>query len=1079
MLEVFKGFHKKPDYQNQYITQINRQASHFPWSAYENEVQAKFRLRSKYSISLDGEWDFLYASSPENLPEAFAEQNADISKWGKISVPGNWELQGYGKPVYVNTLYPFKDGVKENYLLEISNKKQYDIYSKYNPPFIPEENACGIYRRNFTLPSSFDGRSVFVCFKGVEAAYYLWVNGRPVGYSQDSKLPSEFEITEYLIPGENMIALVVLRFCDGTWLEDQDYFHLSGIYRSVELIAKPKTHIQDFKIDAEPDNKGGGVLRARCFVNRSEGFADYRIKFCLYNPDGVQLAQLEKPIAVSSPILGMGSGRGFKGMRQINGSAVLELKINDVLPWSFDKPHLYTVVLILVDSNGNETDFESCRIGFRKICIENNIIKLNGKRIVFRGVNRHEFAWPTGRTVSREHMVKEIKLMKQLNFNAVRTSHYPNDPMWFDLCDEYGLLVVCEANLETHGIAGSIANNPEWAEAMLERARRMVLTHKNHPCIVSWSLGNESGYGAGHAAMANWIREYDGTRLVQYENNDPDQIASDIKCTMYPPMHLLESMIANNRDRRPIVLVEYAYQIANSIGNYEQFNYLAEKHEIFQGGFVWDWQDKCLPAVNKNGETFFGFGGDWNEEIVDWVCPEFMCANGVVLADLTIKPSAWEIKQGQAPVIIERVYQGKNHFLLKNRTHAIDFDSLTLAYEIVVSGDKIFEKNVTLAKKQRSDNEEISVILNDNTDVGLYASPIDLSHDDLLFTPDMSAALSFTHEVYLNIKVQTAADFPWAAKGHELASYQFEIKGSAPILSKKTSGKVLNISKAAEIITVSGVGFTAQFDCAQNLLCGYEKNGKAYLLSGGTENFSRGRTGLHLGDKWWGESNALWDSFLPGKLNRNPCGAEYGFLDNTAAARIIFTNEISGDNGVICSQVSYTIYSDGDIEVDAMMDIDSAFVHMPRFGLEFIAAEGFNELCWYGRGPLESYCDRKLAAHIGKFASTVESNHFPFVPVSHNGSHADTRWFTLENRNVGKIMFSGSKFSFNVHHNTVEDYWSARHDHELIRRKEVYVNVDGAMAGIGGDMAWSTELADKHKVHAGERHFRFIISFPM
>ena len=1075
MLEAFKDFHKKPDYQNQYITQINRQPSHFPWGAYECSAQAKLRQRSKHLLSLDGEWNFFYASSPDNLPESFAERNADISGWGKILVPGNWELQGYGKPVYVNTLYPFKDGVKENYLLEISKKKQYDIYSKYNPPFVPEKNSCGIYRRCFTLPSSFDGRSVFVCFNGVESAYYLWVNGQPVGYSQDSKLPSEFEITEYLTPGENIIALVVLRFCDGTWMEDQDYFHLSGIFRSVELIAKPSIRIQDFKVDAEPDNRKG-VIRARCFINRSESFADYRVKFCLYSPDGDQLAQLEKPIAVSSPIFGMGSGRGFKGMRQISGSAGFELQINDALPWSFDKPQLYTVVFVLLDSNRNETDFESCRIGFRKICIENNVIQLNGKRIVFRGINRHEFAWPTGRTVSWEHMVMEIKLMKQLNFNAVRTSHYPNDPMWYDLCDEYGLLVVCEANLETHGIAGSITNNPEWAEAMLERARRMVLTHKNHPCIVSWSLGNESGYGPGHAAMANWIREYDSTRLVQYENNDPSLIASDIKCTMYPPMLLLESMIADNRDRRPIVLVEYAYQIANSTGNYEKFNSLAEKYEIFQGGFVWDWQDKCLPAVDKNGMTFFGYGGDWDEEIIDWVCPEFMCANGVVLADLRIKPCAWEIKQGQAPVIVERI-QKSNYFLLKNRTHALDFDVLSLDYEIVASGEKIIEESIPLSKYEKLNTEEAWIRLNGNTDGGLYVSPIELSHDDLLFTLDLSAASSISHEVYLNIKVKTDVDFPWADKGHELATYQFELKGRASISAKSKSGKSLYLNRVADIITVSGVDFKAHFDCAQNLLCGYEKNGKSYLLKGGNENFIRGRTGLHLERKWWGESNELWSSFLPGRLNRKPCDAIYRFLESTEVAQIIFTNAISGDKAAIYSQVSYTIYSDGDIEVNSTVDIDSAFVHVPRIGLGFIAAEGFDKLSWYGRGPRESYCDRKLVALVGKFTSTVESTHFPFVPVSHNGSHADTRWFTLENKNDGKIMFSGAQFSFNVHHNTVEDYWNASHEHELIRRKEVYINVDGAMAGIGGDMAWSTELADKHKVHAGEHHFKFIISF--
>jgi len=1079
MSEAFKNFHKKQDYQNQYITQINRQPSHCPWGAYESEIQAKLRLSSKYIASLDGEWDFIHVPSVDNLPEGFAGQNADLLVWEKISVPGNWELQGFGKPVYVNTLYPFKDGVKDNYLLEISEKKQYDIYGKYNPPFVPKENSCGIYRRRFILPSSFEERCVFVCFNGVESAYYLWVNGEPVGYSQDSKTPSEFEITDHLIPGENVITLAVLRFCDGTWLEDQDYFHLSGIFRSAYLIAKPSIRIQDFKVDAEPDNREGGILRARCFVNRTGGFADYRVKLCLYNPDGNLVAQSEQPIAVTTPIMGMGSGRGYKGIRQISTSAVFEIKLNEALPWSFDKPHLYTVVFVLLDPLGNEADFESCRIGFRKICIENNVIKLNGKRVVFRGVNRHEFAWPTGRTVSREHMIKEIKLMKQLNFNAVRTSHYPNDPLWYDLCDEYGLLVVCEANLETHGLAGSITNNPEWAEAMLERARRMVLNHKNHACIVSWSLGNESGYGPGHAAMANWIREYDSTRLVQYENNDPGLIASDIKCTMYPPIHLLNEMIADNRDRRPIVLVEYAYQIANSIGNFEQFNHLVEKYEIFQGGFVWDWQDKCLPAINEKGETYFGFGGDWDEEIIDWVCPEFMCANGVVLSDLTIKPFGWEIKQGQSPFIVEKVHNNNNCYLLKNRTHALDFDEVMLDYEIVVKGEKIIERRINLCEFNRLSEEESLKLINGNVNSGLYVSPTEILNNEMIFIVDLSEIPSYSHDVYLNIIVKTAVDFPWADKGHELANYQFELKGHASVAPKIAPlGKALCLNRYSDIITVSGTDFKASFDCAQNLLCGYEKNGKPYLLSGGSENFIRGRSGLHLGSKWWGETNELWSSFLPGKLKRNPTGVNYGFLDDAGSARIIFTNEISGDKGKIYSRLSYTIFNDGDIEVDAALDIDSAFIHLPRIGLCFVAAEGFNELCWYGRGPNESYCDRKLAAHIGKYTSTVEATHFPFVPVSHNGSHYDTKWLMLENLKVGKILISGSQFSFDVHHNTVGDYWDVLHEHELLRRKEVYINIDGAMAGIGGEMAWSTELDDRHKVHARKYQFGFIISFP-
>ncbi|HHY83492.1 MAG TPA: DUF4981 domain-containing protein [Clostridiales bacterium] len=1053
MMNLLREFHKKPDYQNQYITQINREPAHYPWGAYESTERARSEGKSKYILSLDGEWDFMLLDNISQLPDGFNKPDADLSNWGRIKVPGNWELQGYGKPVYTNVLYPFKDAPGEKYLLNISKNKNHDICHRYNPPYVPEENACGVYRRTFILPDSFDGKCIFVNFKGVESAYYLWINGHPVGYSQDSKLPSEFEITEYLIPGENLITLAVLRFCDGTWLEDQDYFHLSGIFRSVSLIAKPKLRIQDFKVDAEPDGKGSGMLNARCFVNRTEGFADSRIKLSLYDPEGRLIVETIKPVDTNSPIYGMGTGWHYRRMRPISESAFFELNIKDILPWSFDKPNLYRAVFTLIDGDGAEQDFEACNVGFRKISIENNVIKLNGKRVVFRGTNRHEHYWLTGRAVSKEHMIEEIKLMKRLNFNAVRTSHYPDDPIWYDLCDKYGLMVVCETNLETHGIGGNITNSPEWAEAMLERARRMVLTHKNHPSIVSWSLGNESGYGPGHAAMANWIREYDGTRLVQYENNDPGLIASDIKCTMYPNMEILHDMIADNNDRRPIVMIEYAYQITNSSGCFEMFNYLAEKYEIFQGGFVWDWQDKCLPAVNEKGETFAGFGGDWDEEITDWQVPYYMCANGVVLSDLTPKPSALELKQGQAPFIVKADRQKYNCFVLKNRTHDIGFDEITLDYEILVYGKCVENGSIKLPSDANPD-------------------------EDYLFEVDLSPVEGETNEVYINFSIRTAVDYPWADKGHEIANYQFELKGPAPAMPKgNVPGKPLSVIKDENLLTVKGGDFEVIFDCRDNVLIGYERNEKKYLSNGGKENFSRGRTGLHMEAKWWGEANELWSCLMPGRLERVPLDVDYGISYKDGNAFVSFTNKIIGDKGCIYSRITYTVYKDGDIQVNAQFDIDSKYIHVPRVGLTFEAPKGFEILRWYGRGPGESYCDRKLSAPVGEYATTVEQTHFPFVPVSHNGSHADTRWFVLEDENGSSITFAGSLFTFDVHHNSVEDYWNARHDHELIRREEIFINIDGAMAGIGGNMAWSTELDDRHKVFAGRYMFEFTMSF--
>ena len=1043
---MFNGFHRRDDWQNQMVTAINREPAHIPWGAYISGDEAKERRGSGFAMSLDGQWEFTLADTAGSVPEGFFK--ADYKDgFAPINVPGSWELQGWDKPVYVNTLYPFLPGVDAPYLTKVRKEGERNSHEEYTPPFVPgPQNHVGLYRKVFTLPGAFDGRDVFMCCDGVEGAYYLWVNGNPVGYSQDSKLPSEFNITPYLCKGENLIAMAVLRFSDGTWLEDQDYFHISGIFRSVRLIAKPKTRITDIQADAKPLYNGGGRITARVSVNRFEYFADYRVRLSLYDPGGGLVCRYERPIDTLSEITGKWrmSPPPYKKLPQ---SAWFEFDVGDIAEWSTDSPVLYTVVAELVDPAGNELDFESARLGFREIKIENNIIKLNGKRFVFRGVNRHDWAWPTGRTVSTDHMIAEIRRMKELNFNSVRTSHYPDDPRWYDLCDEYGLAVVCEANVETHGGAANITHDPEWSSAMLERARRMVCIHKNHPCIVSWSLGNESGFGPNHAAMANWIREYDPTRLVQYENCDPGSIGSDIKCTMYPHIEAIHKMIADNDDRRPIVLVEYVYQIANAGGGMDQFNYFAETYDIFQGGFVWDWQDKCLPAKTPDGTVYYGYGGDWGEEVVDWECPEYMVANGVVHPDLTPKPCAFEIKQGQAPVIIEKAEgpnAADNLYIFKNRFHGRS--SKTLRCEAVLSAEGI-------------ETERIPINLPE-TQAGCSC--------EFTFSPQSELG----PETYVTFTVTLAEDDLLLPAGHEVAAYQFCLRGRKAAFGPALSGTV-KADLDGDILNAQGGGWAARFDLAKGLLSRYERGGVFYF-SGGMENVSRGRCGMHLEDKWWGPVQGIWDSVKPGALSREFIGAAHS--SNANWVQVCFHSRLKGEKGEILTQTIYTVTGDGTIQVDVTTDIDSAFVHVPRTGIGFVVEEGFRDLTWFGRGPGESFCDRKLAALVGRYSCTVEDTHFPFVPPSHNGSHTDTRWLALADKDGREIKISGTDFSFDVHHNTVEEYWNARHDHELIRHRESFLYLDGKHAGIGGDMAWSTEINEKHLVPAGVYRYGFVVA---
>lgn len=1065
----FKAFHQLPDTQNQHVTQLNRELSHSPWHAYASFEQAKCREDSPYVQSLCGTWDFSLFHGVDELPADWEAEEA--IHWSPITVPGNWEVQGFEPPIYTNVVYPFPMTEDAPYLLRPSKSANPYTYN-YRFPKTPENCAIGVYRRTFSVPDSFEGRSLYLSFEGVENAYYLYVNGQPVGYSQDSKLPSEFDVSDYAHPGENTLLLVVFQFTDGTWLEDQDYFHLSGIYRPCALIAKPKAHIRDYRVDAQPDaGFSGGTLHARCFINEVTDYADYQIRCSLFDGDEL-VAEETSQIDISSPIFGMGNGWHLTGQRAERGSARFELKLDRVKLWNVDTPYLYTAVFTLIDPDGNEIDFESVRTGFRKVEIKDHVIHLNGKRVVFRGVNRHEHEFLGGRTVTREHMIREICLMKQNNFNAVRTCHYPDMPLWYDLCDEYGLMLVCETNIETHGTTGDITNHPDWAEAMLERAKRMVLVHKNHPSIVSWSMGNESGHGPNHAAMANWVREYDPTRLVQYENNDPGPRTSDIKCTMYPPMDLLLSMIADNQDRRPIVMVEYAYQISNTTGAYNQFNELAEKYEIFQGGFVWDWQDKCLPAKTTDGTQYEGFGGDFGESVVDWAVPTYMCANGVVLPDLTPKPCLAEMKEGHTPVLIEEVNAANGCYQVKNRTQGIPTDDLTFTYHLDVRGKTVASGTLSpvLPKTHR---EAVKLIYGDSLNE-LTLAPVVFEEEQKLLLVDLSPVQNETNEVYLTIEVHTTKDYCWANAGHCITSKQFELRGAAPVSVPAPVSETLSVTEDEDRLVVRGASFELVFDTKEHLIVSYQKDGETYLSAGsGREVFTRGRSGLQLeAERWWGKPQADFDHF--NDLVRQPQWMDYAVNRSQTCASITMHTLLTGQSGDIRSTLTYTVYGDGTLKVDADVQMDQNFGMVPRVGLEFVVPEGFEQLSWYGRGPGESYCDRKAASPVGLYSCNVEDTHFPFIPVSENGAHCDTRSMTLTNE-ARALSVEGSLFSFDVHHNTIDEYRTVLHEHELVRHPESYLHLDGYRSGIGGDMAWSTEIDPNDVLHAGNFRFGFIL----
>ncbi len=1050
------SFHRKNDWENLDVTSINREASHSPWGAYETADQAAscHRTVSAWTECLDGQWKFAYYGSPTEV-EPFWQTEFPVQSWAEIQVPGNWELQGFGEPIYTNYVYPWDHRIDSAENLQ-PRQQGSGRRGVPNPPHVPQDNPTGCYRRTFHIPEGWLDRDIFVYFKGVETAYYLWINGEAVGYSQDSKLPSEFCLTPYVKAGENTIAVQVMRFAESIYLEDQDYWHLSGIFRSVYLYAKPKTRIVDWKVDAVPDlHHGFGTVTADLQTNRFPGFADCQVKMDILDSHGRALASATAPIQAVA---------GYRSDEYPTANtARLQLQLDAVDTWTPETPTLYTVVFTLVARDGADLDFESCRIGFKTVEIKDGVILLNGQRLLVRGVNRHEHEAYGGRTVSSEHMVEEIKLMKQLNINSVRTCHYPDDPLWYDLCDQWGILVVCECNVETHGVMGALTHNPVWGTNFLERAVRMVLTHKNHPSIYSWSLGNESGTGPNHAAMAGWIREYQPSCLCQYEAGAPGPNVSDVRGNMYAQQEDIMKMLTDPWDTRPVVLVEYLYQIRNAGGGMHKFYDLMENHPRFQGGYIWDWQDKCLINTNEDGQEYFAYGGDFGERLVDWEIPLFMTNNGIVLPDLTPKPVAWEVKQVYCPIVLEiprpspwDLKDGFGRYVIKNRSLKWDSSHYAVYYAVRENGRVVQRGSVPIPHLEPGQDADLTF--------------------DETYPQNPNA------QYHVEFVVTYSQDTPYAQAGDELGCYQFALPSGRFASEKRakqadTAGNLVSIQEEASQYRVAGTDFSAVVDKQSGLLRSLVKGGMEFLEAGPVECFTRPYSGLDAQEGWG--KYPLWNVLDSGntkaelrRLTVVPLGSDRVQMECIREIQCGHTS---------CGIVVYnrmTLDAQGNLEAVHQFQIDPTFLDLPRVGVELVLPDGFTGIEYFGMGPGENYRDRKEAAKLGVFENAIAGEHFPFIPPSECGGHEDTRWLAVKGSSGKELTVTGSApFHFDIHHNSIDDYKRATHQHNLVQRQETYLHIDAAHAGIGSDMGWSSMLVDENKVKARPYVLAYTISF--
>jgi beta-galactosidase len=772
------------DWENPGISGINKEAGHSTLMPFADRsaALAGSREESPFYQSLNGAWQFTAAPNPASAPVGFEAPDFDASNWDSIQVPGNWQLQGdYDIPIYVNVQYPFP--VDDN--LSVPR----------------EDNPTGSYRRTFTVPQGWEGRQVFISFEGVDSAFHLWINGQPVGFSKESRLTAEFDITPYLRPGENTVAARVYRWSDGSYLEDQDFWRLSGIYRDVYLWSAPPVHVRDFFITTDLDEDyRDAILRVSADLRSytDENAEDYTLEAVLHNADGAEVARQSVPFTLHP-----------------RGEITLELAqpVENPHKWTDETPYLYTLVLSLVDAQGELVEALSSRVGFRKVEIIGGAICLNGRPVLLKGVNRHEHDPITGHAVSVESMVRDIELMMQHNVNAVRTSHYPNDPRWYDLCDQYGILLYDEANLESHGVWDRLAKDPAWHDAFVDRAVRMVERDKNHPSVIVWSLGNESGYGPNHDAMADWIRARDHTRLIHYHPAEDSPIV-DILGPMYPPVAQIIAMAQKPGETRPVVMCEYAHSMGNSTGNLKEYWDAIRAYSRLCGGFIWDWVDQGLER-ETGGVKWFAYGGDFGDQPNDGP----FCINGLVGPDRFVHPGLIEYKKILEPVVVEPVDLSEGCVSMTNRYHFSDLSGLEIVWRVSTDGQAL--QTGTLQAPTAQPGETVELVI-----------------------PYQQPQAQPATEYWLELSFRLPQAQRWASAGHEVAWAQMALPVEAPAAprSEPASPRAVQVKEDHDILIISGDDFRVVFAKDSGQITSYQSGGCELVATGPAVNLWRAPT---------------------------------------------------------------------------------------------------------------------------------------------------------------------------------------------------------------------------------------------
>jgi beta-galactosidase len=968
-------------------------------------------------MSLNGPWKFRWSARPADRPLEFWRLAADVSGWAETPVPSDWMFQGYDYPIYVNSSYEFARNPK--------------------PPFVSHDhNSVGSYRRSFTVPADWAGMDVYLHFGAVKSFFYVWINGEKVGLSKDSKTPAEFEITRFLKPRENVIAAEVYRWSDGSYLECQDFWRLAGIERDVYLYAAPKVRIRDFEVRAGLD---GTYRNGRLEVTvelagiAAKDSSIGTVGLSLFDPSGRRVLSA-KELAVAEP-----DGAGPSRVR-------FEANVAAVRRWSAETPELYRLVLELRDAAGRALEAVTSKIGFRTSEIKDGHLLVNGAAVLLKGVNRHEHDPYTGHVLSEESMRLDIELMKRSNINAVRTCHYPNDPRWYELCDEYGLYVVDEANIESHGMGygpKSLAKDPAWGPAHLDRVRRMVERDKNHPSVIIWSLGNEAGDGVNFEEAYRWLKARDPSRPVQYERAEL-RPHTDIYCPMYAS---IEEMLkyASTKQARPLIQCEYAHSMGNSTGNLRDYWDAIESHDQLQGGFIWDWVDEGFAAKTAKGEPFWAFGGDYGPP--DVPSDQNFCCNGLVAPDRTPHPALNEAKKVYQYVKIVPADLAAGRIELRNRYGFMALDRFDLDWEITADGTVL-----------NSGKVERPAVAPGAAKVVRLAVP--------KFQPKPGV------EYFLNVSLRTRDDWAGVPKGHVVAAEQMPFPaGGTAAPSPGRPLPALAVDDGPRFVRVSGADLVVRFDKATGALDSFVVGGRELIASGIEPNFWRAPTDNDFGNQMprrlglWRQASLYRDLRSISAQETGPgwvsVAVEYGFA-----------------GGAATEVLDYLISGDGRITIAGKLSFREAgkLPEIPRVGLKMAVPGACDKVRWFGRGPFESYWDRKTAAFVGLHETTA-GEPCPYVSPQEYGNRTDTRWLAVRDAEGWGLLVTGDPlFEFSTHPYWPEDLTQvsrgSKHPPQVQKRDFVCLTLDAAQMGVGGDDSWGARVHSQYTIPSQDRGFR-------